>query len=534
MPFEIRDDLHPDRRRIAWLPRQVAPATSQTLTSSCSGAARDTRAIPMTSAPSVRRIWRRITGIRPHLRRQASPELEAARIHSAGGGAQDQNAELPEHSTREAAIVSYAPAEGLPIGGLRLAAAKGLALAADGGPTQDCARLGQRAGWTQVARERRTESETENVPKTRTVPFFNYPALFMRHETEIMATVRDVGSRGAFIMQKDLAAFEANLASFLGVKHAFGVADGSNAITIALIASGIEPGDEVILPSHTFIATPAAVHAAGAVPVLVDCGADHMMDVASARAAITPRTRGIIPVQLNGRTCQMDEIAELAAKHRLAVVEDAAQALGAKFKDQSAGTFGSAGTFSFYPAKLLGCLGDGGGVVTNDDAVAEQIFMLRDHGRDRDGNIRRWGFNSRLDNLQAAILDMKLTHFESEIARRREIAGLYTQRLIDLEQLLLPPAPDQPGDVRFDVFQNYEIEALDRDGLREHLSSVGIGTTVQWGGMPVHGFKELGFTEAPPYTEAMFQRCLLLPMNTTLSDDDIHYVADAIRSFYGV
>jgi dTDP-4-amino-4,6-dideoxygalactose transaminase len=371
------------------------------------------------------------------------------------------------------------------------------------------------------------------VPTSRTVPFFNYPELFARHEEEMVATFRDVGSRGAFIMQRDLEEFEAHLAEFLGVAHAFGVADGSNAITLALIASGIQPGDEVILPSHTFIATGAAVHAAGAVPVLADCGPDHMLDVDSARTAITSKTRCIMPVQLNGRTCQMDQIAALASEHGLVVVEDAAQALGARFRDQCAGTFGSAGTFSFYPAKLLGCLGDGGAVVTNDNDVAEQLFMLRDHGRDRDGNIRRWGFNSRLDNLQAAFLDKKLKRFEGEIARRREIAGLYDQALGDLAQLQLPPAPGQPGDDRFDVYQNYELEAADRDSLREHLSAGGIGTMIQWGGTPLHAFKDLGFTEVPPYTEAMFGRCLMLPLNTSMSNEDIEYVIAAVRSFYG-
>lgn len=371
------------------------------------------------------------------------------------------------------------------------------------------------------------------MPTSRTVPFFNYPALFAQHEEELVATFRDVGSRGAFIMQRDLEQFETHLAEFLGVRHAFGVADGSNAITIALIAAGIEPGDEVVLPSHTFIATGAAVHAAGGVPVLADCGRDHMIDVGSARAAITARTRGIVPVQLNGRTCEMDQIDALAEEHNLVVVEDAAQALGSRFRGKNAGTFGAAGTFSFYPAKLLGCLGDGGAVVTNDDEVAEQVYMLRDHGRDRDGNIRRWGFNSRLDNLQAAFLDMKLAQFPKEIERRRFIATAYDRGLSDLGQLQLPPPPGGAADDHFDVFQNYEIEAVDRDELRAHLSRLGVGTMIQWGGTPLHAFKDLGFAEAPPYTEAMFNRSLMLPLNTSMSDDDVQHVVDATRSFYG-
>lgn len=366
----------------------------------------------------------------------------------------------------------------------------------------------------------------------RSIPFFNYPALFQRQEEQLLGVMRDVMRRGAFILQKDLREFETHLATFMGVKHAFGVADGSNAITIALIAAGIQPGDEVIVPSHTFIASPAAIHWAGAVPILADCRADKMIDPASVEAAITPKTRAIMPVQLNGRTCEMDRLQAIADKHGLLIIEDAAQALGSRFKGRCAGTFGAAGTISFYPAKLLGCFGDGGAVVTNDDNVAAQIHMLRDHGRDPEGVTRRWGLNSRLDNLQAAVLDFKLQTFAQDIARRRTLAGLYQERLGGMSQLVLPPPPLENSD-HFDVYQNYEVEALDRDGLRAHLEKNGVKTIIQWGGTPVHQFKELGFTVTPKYTEAMFQRCFLLPMNTTLEDSDVHYICDQIQAFYG-
>lgn len=365
----------------------------------------------------------------------------------------------------------------------------------------------------------------------RAIPFFNYPALFQRQEAEILGVLRDVMGRGAYILQADLKAFEDNLGKFMGVKHAFGVADGSNAITIALLAAGVRRGDEVIVPSHTFIATPSAVHWVGAVPVLVDCGPDKMIDAKSVEAAITPRTRAILPVQLNGRTADMDGLQAIARKHNLLIIEDAAQALGSRYKGKSAGTFGAAGTLSFYPAKLLGCFGDGGAVVTNDDKVAAQVHMLRDHGRDPEGVTRRWGMNSRLDNIQAAILNFKLKNFEQEIRRRRELAALYHGRLGSVTTMLLPPGPGD-GD-HFDVYQNYEVEADRRDQLRTHLEASGVGTIIQWGGTPVHQFKELGFTAVPPYTEKMFTRCLLLPMNTTLTNDDVNYICDLICAFYG-
>lgn len=365
----------------------------------------------------------------------------------------------------------------------------------------------------------------------RSVPFFNYPAQFSYQEKEILAVLTDVMRRGAFILQKDLEEFESNLAKYLGVKHAFGVADGSNAITIALMASGIKAGDEVIVPSHTFIASPAAIVAVGATPVLADCGPDHMIDPASIEPLITAKTRAIMPVQLNGRTANMDAISAIAKKHGLLIVEDAAQALGSKFKGSFAATFGSAGTFSFYPAKLLGCFGDGGGIVTNDDNVADAVYQLRDHGRDRAGNIQRWGFNSRLDNMQAALLNFKLKTFDEDIKKRRHLAGLYQEQLGGLRQVHLPPPPLENHD-HFDVYQNYEIEADRRDELKAYLQENGVRTIIQWGGKAVHQHEALGFKTAPPYTEKMFTRCLLIPMNTTMSDEDVAYVANTIKKFY--
>jgi dTDP-4-amino-4,6-dideoxygalactose transaminase len=256
-----------------------------------------------------------------------------------------------------------------------------------------------------------------------------------------------------------------------------------------------------------------------------------MIDAKSVEAAITSKTKIIMPVQVNGRTANMDAIGALADKHGLLIVEDAAQGLGSKFRGRSAGTFGFAGTISFYPAKLLGCFGDGGAVVTNSDSVAAKLRMLRDHGRDPEGMVRCWGFNSRLDTLQAAVLNYKLGFFEEDIRRRREIASLYQTRLGGLSQLHLPPAPDSDSN-HFDVYQNYEVEAEDRDALRKHLEADGVRTIIQWAGTPVHQFADLGFTEKPAYTDAMFKRCFLLPMNMSLSNADVEYICDSIVRFY--
>ena len=372
-----------------------------------------------------------------------------------------------------------------------------------------------------------------SVSTARSVPFFNYQKAFTANEEEYVAIFRDVLRRGAFIMQQDLERFEQNLARYLGVKHVLGMANCTDALIIALRAAGVGSGDEVIFPSHTMVASPSSAFFVGATPVPVDCGPDHLIDPAAIERAITKRTRAIMPVQLNGRTANMDAIGAIAKRYDLLIVEDSAQGLGSKFRGKLAGTFGIAGTYSFYPAKILGCFGDGGALVTNDDEVARRTRLYRDHGRNaRTGEVEMWGLNSRLDNLQAAVLDFQFRDYQGIISRRRTIASLYQRLLGDIEQLALPPAHDSDP-AHFDTFQNYEIEAERRDGLREFLKRRGVGTLVQWGGKAVHQFTGLGFNVTLPNTERLFERCLMLPMNLTVSDDDVHYIAGAIREFYG-
>jgi dTDP-4-amino-4,6-dideoxygalactose transaminase len=373
---------------------------------------------------------------------------------------------------------------------------------------------------------------------SRAIPFFDYPSLFKQDEEMLLSIVRDTGRRGAFILQEDLARFETNLARFLGARHALGVGNATDGLLIALRACGVGSADlgglereEVIFSSHTMVATAAAIHFAGAIPVPVECGRDHLIDPRAVEEAITPRTRAILPTQLNGRTADMTALNEIARKNGLVIIEDAAQALGSKFRRQSAGTFGAAAALSFFPAKVLGCLGDGGAVVTNSDAIQDRMLQLRDHGRRADGEIVSWGLNSRLDNLQAAILDARLRRYEAVIERRRAIARLYQSRLGELEEVVLPPGPDLDED-HFDIFQNYEIEAFGRDELRAHLQSCGIGTLLPWGGKAVHQWDKLGFRKTLPFTEKLFERMLLLPLNMSLSDDDADAICDALVAFY--
>jgi dTDP-4-amino-4,6-dideoxygalactose transaminase len=369
-------------------------------------------------------------------------------------------------------------------------------------------------------------------PPARAIPFFNYRGAFTADLDSYLDIVRDVVTRGAFIQQRDLVEFEARLADYLGVGHALGVGNATDGLIMAFRAAGIGPGDEVIFPSHTMVASPASAAHVGATPVPVECGPDHLIDPDAVEAAITSRTRAILPVHLNGRTCRMDRIQAIADRHGLLVVEDAAQGLGSRFKGRPAGSFGVAAAFSFYPAKILGCFGDGGAVVTNDDEVARKLRLLRDHGRNEQGEVEMWGLNSRLDNLQAAILDFQFRDYQKIIDHRRAVASRYQELLGDVPELALPPAPGADPD-HYDVFQNYEIEAERRDDLRAFLGRNGVGTLIQWGGKPVHQFAALGLRGELPYTDALFRRCLMLPMNMMVQLDDAEFIAATVRDFYG-
>ena len=363
------------------------------------------------------------------------------------------------------------------------------------------------------------------------VPFFNYPHVFITQENEFLNTLKDVGSRGAFIMQQDLQNFEQRIADYCGVKYAVGVANATDGLQLGLMAGGVEAGAEVIICSHTMIATASAIHFAGAVPVPVEVGSDHTIDPDAIADAITPNTRAIMPTQLNGRTADMAAIQSVADKYGLDIYEDAAQALGAKFQGQCAGTFGKCACISFYPAKILGGLGDGGLVLTADRKIYNKLLLLRDHGRTNGGEITVWGFNSRLDNLQAAFLNFQFDFYEKVIKRRREIAAQYQDLLKDVNQVHLPPAPDANSEY-FDVYQNYEIEALQRDKLKTFLADNGIGTIIQWGGKAIHQFTKLGFDHVLPYTEEVFTRLLMLPLNMSITDSEVNYVAEKINAFY--
>lgn len=365
------------------------------------------------------------------------------------------------------------------------------------------------------------------------VPFVDLPRQIAPYLKEIRSVLDDVVFRRAdFIMRDDLLQFEQRFAAYTGTKFAVGVANGSDALNLSMKVLGIGEGEEVISVSHTFVATLAAIVHAGATPVLADVGDDHVLDATQLRKLITKRTRAIIPVHLNGRVCDMDAILSIAREHGLHVVEDAAQSIGAVYKGKKAGSFGILSTNSFYPFKTLGCFGDGGAITTDDEELAYRLRCLRDNGQDRErGEIKFWGWNSRLDNLQAAILLVMLGHVNELIERRREVAQRYWEELSGIPELTLPLPPSKETD-RFNPYQNYVLQTPRRDALVAHLRKEGVGVLISWP-KPTHHHPALNLQHySLPVTERLSREVVSMPMHPALNDGEVRYVTSTIRRFF--
>jgi dTDP-4-amino-4,6-dideoxygalactose transaminase len=364
------------------------------------------------------------------------------------------------------------------------------------------------------------------------VPAENITRQYPRIQAEISEAIAAVLPTGKYVLGPNVQAFEEEFAAYCQTQYCLGISNGTEALHLALVACGIGPGDEVITVPNTYVATAFAISYTGATPVLVDVDpVTFNMDVAQLEAKITPRTKAILPVHLYGQPVDMDPLMEIARKHNLRVIEDAAHAHGALYGGRRAGSLGDIGCFSFYPTKVLGCYGDGGAVTTNDPELYDRVKMLRYMGQYKKYVNEVIGYQQRLDELQAAILRVKLRHLETWINERRHWADVYSELLTGSP--VTPPGTE--GDVRH-VYYLYTILAPERDALMNYLLERGIGCQVVYPG-PVHAqpaYHHLGYGEADfPVAEAQLKQILCLPMFAELTEAEVRQVAETIREFYG-
>ena len=359
----------------------------------------------------------------------------------------------------------------------------------------------------------------------KSVPFLDLGRLHQSIREPLDAAYRRVVDSGWFIMGPELEAFEAEFAQYCKVKHCIGVGNGLEALHLLLRAYGIGPGDEVIVPSNTFIATWLAVTQCGATPVPVEPNTHtHNIDPLLISNAITSRTRAIIPVHLYGQPADMDPINEIASKHGLIVIEDAAQAQGARYKGRRAGSLGHAAATSFYPGKNLGALGDGGAVLTSDDVIAEKVKQLRNYGSTVKYQHDLAGYNSRLDEMQAAFLRAKLPVLDEWNARRREIANQYSNLLANAD-IILPHVPEYAEP----VWHLYVIRSKQRNALKAQLEQQGISTVIHYPIPPHRQACYQGFHEHNlPIAEILAEEVLSLPMSPAMKADEVEHVAHTI------
>ena len=365
---------------------------------------------------------------------------------------------------------------------------------------------------------------------TVSVPFADLHAQYLTLKPAMDAAIAEVIRTSAFIRGPFVQKFEEEFAAAFGVAHCVSCANGTDSLYISMKALGVQPGDEVIAPAHSWISTTETISQAGGQVVFCDTDETYTLDPSRLEALITPRTVGIIPVHLYGQPAAMDQIMAIAQKHKLWVIEDCAQAHLATFKGQRAGTFGDAASFSFYPGKNLGAMGDAGAILTPRRELADKMAMFARHGGLTKGDHQIEGINSRLDGLQAAILSVKLPHLPAWTARRQEIGAEYTRRLAGLPGLALPHAAAD----RAHVYHLYVVRHDARDDLARHLAAHGVQTAVNYPvALPfVPAYKALGHQPADfPSAHAHQSRVLSLPMFPEMTTGQIAHVCDAVAAF---
>lgn len=360
------------------------------------------------------------------------------------------------------------------------------------------------------------------------IPIFDATAQYRELKAEINAAIGCVLESGTFIMGPNVEAFEGEIASYLGARHAVALNSGTDALHLALRALDIGPGDEVITTPFTFVATTEAIGIVGATPVFVDIDpATFNIDAALLEGAITSRTRAILPIHLYGAPADLEAIQSIAQRHKLAVIEDCAQAIGAQVGGRKVGTIGTIGCFSFFPTKNLGAYGDGGLATTNDAAIADRIRGLRVHGGRKKYHADELGINSRLDELQAAILRVKLSHLDAWIHARRQIAARYSEALGGHARITVPG--EQPG--RTHVYHQYTVRVGDRDGVRQRLANDGVQTMVYYP-VPLHQqavHRERFAGVSFPHSELAAREVLSLPMYPELKVSAMDRVVESLK-----
>jgi dTDP-4-amino-4,6-dideoxygalactose transaminase len=379
--------------------------------------------------------------------------------------------------------------------------------------------------------ERRAEYDRAFVP----VPLLDLKAQYAPLRPAILEAITRVCDSQRFIFGPEVEGLERELEAFLGVHHALGMSSGTDAVLAALMASNVGPGDEVITPTYSFFATAGCVSRLGARPVLVDVEADTFNIIPDAAiAAITPRTRAIVPVHLFGQSAELMPLLNAAVKHGIPVIEDAAQAIGAKYHDHVVGSFGAIGAFSFFPSKNLGAFGDAGFVTTNDPKLAHRLKLVRNHGMEPKYIHHFVGGNFRIDALQAAVLRVKLPHLEEWTAGRQRNAARYRALFADAKLTDVVRTPVEAPN-RTHIYNQFVICVPERDRLRAHLDAAGIGTEIYYP-VPFHlqeCFASLGYTQgAFPNAERAAKESLALPIYAELTEAQQASVVDAIRRFY--
>jgi dTDP-4-amino-4,6-dideoxygalactose transaminase len=370
--------------------------------------------------------------------------------------------------------------------------------------------------------------EARPVTMSTRVPFVDLQAQFRALREEIVPRVTQVMEDAKFILGPDVGIFEENFADYVGSRYCVSLESGTAALALVLEALGLGPGDEVIIPANTYIASAIAVSAVGAKPVLVDMDETYLLDPSLLESALTSRTRAVMPVHLYGQAVPMDPVMDFARRRGLRVIEDASQAHGARWNGRRVGTFGDAGCFSFYPGKNLGAYGDAGGVVTDDAELADKLRLLRDFGQRRKNEHLLKAGNCRLDTIQAAVLDVKLRHLDRWNEARRRNARAYDAKLAQIG-IAPPPCLHDEGH----VYHLYVIEVGNRADVQSALAESGIATGIHYP-IPIHlqpAYRELGLGPGSfPRTERSAQRILSLPMFAELTEEQIDLVVGAIQS----